>query len=919
MNQHLHSICIRRLRVSATVAVNHLPHRGRGGQHLLWATLAIAVFSPLFFAKYSQAQIQDSFDGGAPVWQLDREDCAAQIIAHQRISSGGRDSGPCESISLQAGTGTRAEFIYRIVPTEVIDELVASLWYWAQRPGARMSLRVRFPFALDPRTGQPAIARIGNLAYTQPGQWQKLSLTDAKQQLVVQQAVLRNAMGREVDLRQPYIDAVSINAYTGPGSENIRIDELRIDRALPVQLNRLENRSLPMAATADATRDAFPVGVVKRFVEYNGESLSWIKANGFTGILMHRVPDASILRDANQAGIEIIAPYATVDRRDLANLLAPVIAWNLGDALLEKDLPRSVDLGGRLRRLPGVLRRELIAFPIEAHREYRSVSDCLAIDLPPPVRGLSPAEESAWQDEAIQSAGHAPRFLTAIASGPSRALRDQVDGLAVCADTKPIDDYGWHATWLQTMRALETSPRGIVFRSTSALDSGRGEDLQRASVLRLINRFITLTQSIVSAGAATTELTCYDADYRARNIRNGNVGLIIATSTSNVGTMPHAGNGKVLRIAIPPALRGQQIFRFSGMQLERLKLDPSTSGSTVDVVAPDFVELFFVSNDSAATARFDRQLHQTSSQIGFDRWQLVRESLKRTTRDWDSMRQAGMATPNDPAYVILRQANQALEESARVHQSGDVASAYRLLRRADAWDVQATSQLIDALAFDQDRLVSHPALHAPNSAGLYLGMLPQFDRGDWQPLPTVLNPFDNPTLWERSGWTHDRRREDLARADVQIIEHGQPGHTALSLVVGSHNGQPLPGGYAGTMLRGRSQAIPCKEGDCLRIDARIRIRSEGPRRPHRGALVYDSFAGSELGLFVRPDNRWHNIRMYRVATSNQPLQATFELIGEGELLVDQFSVSKWVPKSAPLPIRPLVGGRSDARINEPLR
>jgi len=198
-------------------------------------------------------------------------------------------------------------------------------------------------------------------------------------------------------------------------------------------------------------------------------------------------------------------------------------------------------------------------------------------------------------------------------------------------------------------------------------------------------------------------------------------------------------------------------------------------------------------------------------------------------------------------------------------------------------------------------------------------MLPQSDNGHWQADPTVLNPFENPQLWERSGWTHDRRREDLARSDVQITERPESGRTALTLSVQSLSGQPLPGGYAGTMLRGRSQAIRCQQGDCLRIDARIRVRSQGPIRPHRGALIYDSYAGSELGLFVRPDNKWHDIRLYRVATNNQPLQTTFELIGEGELQLEQFSVSKWVPKSAPLPIRPLVGARPDALINEPVR
>ncbi|MEZ6087125.1 MAG: hypothetical protein R3C05_03645 [Pirellulaceae bacterium] len=760
---------------------------------------------------------------------------------------------------------------------------------------------------------------IGSDVYTQAGQWQRLHVANASRDLIVQQAVLRNAMGRDVDLRQPYVDAIVVNAYTGPGTESIRLDDLRIENALPTQSQAMPSRN--RLATEDVPlKPAFPIGVVKRFIEYNGESLQWLRSIGFTGIVLSRTPDANLLREANQVGMELIVPQATVLRQDLANLLSPVVAWNLGDPMLEKDLPESIDIAGRLRRLPASMRRQLIAFPVEAVSQFRSVTDALAIDLPPPVRGLSPDEESAWLAETIQGTGHSQQIIVCVAGGPSQSLRDQVDQFAKAAETTSIEDYGWHATWLQTMRALEISPRGIVFRSSRALDSGRAEDGQRANVLRLINRYIELTQAIVSSGSIAQEIHCHDAAYRARYINNGNLGLIIASSNASVGTLPNAGNGKVLKMEIPAPLRGRQIFRFSGMYLERLPIQPSVSGSVVDIVAPDFVELLLVSNDPSATVRFDRLLHQQAGQVGFDRWQLIRESLLRTTQDWDSLLQFGLASQSHPAYAQLRMANEALRESGRVHQSGDIASAYRLLRRADAWDVQATSQLVDTLAFDEGKLISHPALIAPNSAAVHIGMMPRFDRGQWKPDDSISDPFANPKLWDRSGWAHDRRREDLAHLSLNIVDGPTSGRTMLSLTSSSISGQPLPGGYAGTMLRARSPQIRCQLGECFQIDARIRVACKDTPRPHRGGLIYDSFAGSELGLFVRPDGAWRDVRLYRAATTDQPLQVIFELIGEGELQVADFAVSRWRPRADAIPFRPLGPSQAAAPIiAEPLR
>ncbi|MEZ6087124.1 MAG: hypothetical protein R3C05_03640 [Pirellulaceae bacterium] len=130
------------------MSVIHFPRRRGEGQRLVWRTLAIVLISQLFFQKYLFSQIQESFDGGAPAWLLERNDCNAQIVSQQRITTGGRDSGPCESLAIQAGNGSRAELVYRIRPAELIDELTATLWYWSVRPGAGFRCAFAFPSLL---------------------------------------------------------------------------------------------------------------------------------------------------------------------------------------------------------------------------------------------------------------------------------------------------------------------------------------------------------------------------------------------------------------------------------------------------------------------------------------------------------------------------------------------------------------------------------------------------------------------------------------------------------------------------------------------------------------------------------------------------------------------------------------------------
>ena len=912
----------------------HLRREETRGQHSRLFALTITLIWTAIFSNSCLGQIRDSFDGRAGKWDWGRNDSGARFTMQERLVSGGHDGGPCQAIQFQAGSGTRAELVYKIQPTELIHEFNASVWYWAAKPGAQISVRIRFPYAIDPRTGQLATGYIAGSTYRQSNKWDRLTIagtsmplgsassSSLQSKIGVQQAVLRNALGRDIDLRQPYADAVVINAYTGPGNERVRIDDLRIDNAIPARLNQrdllqitggVSNRKHFDSSGLTSLR-AFPGNKLSLLIEYNGETLEWLKSTGFTGAIFSQVPTVEQLREASRLDFDIVAPAATSTRHDLAGLLSPVIAWNLGDALIERDLERITAQAGSLRRVPGAMRRELIGTPLEVPSRYRGTLDYITFDIPPPIRGLTAVEEQAFLAEQIQGAGNPRHIALSVASGPVTGLRRQLDGVAGSVNAAKVEDYGWHSTWLQTMRALEFAPTAIIFRSDSALDSGRAEDHQRSSVLRFVNHLVSLVGPIIAQGTPDAEVHCYEAPFRARMVRSGTASVVVATSTAGDAISPRSGDGKVLNLSIPSSQRTQQIHRVTSLGMERLQQTASERGPTVNIVSPDFAELLLISNDRNAITQLSHRIRSVASQINFERGQLVGNSLTQTQVDWHAAVNAGAVSGRKMPTAMLRNASTSLGESNQRHRAADVLNAYQLTRRADAWEVRTRSNLLQLLAGEEHPLASHPALLAPGAIQLYLERIaldertsiqPSTHTGRWEPDQTIEDPFRDPTLWETSGWSHDRRREDLAQLQVDVVPdetYKDRTNMRMAVVPRQHS---LPGGYAGTTLRARSGKIHVRASDWVRIDAEVRITSRDTR-PYRGLLVYDTFGGPDLGVFIRPDSQWRTVQLLRCVTTDEPLRVTFELIGEGEVRVRDLKLYNWNPsQDRGVPFRPL--------------
>lgn len=257
----------------------------------------------------------------------------------------------------------------------------------------------------------------------------------------------------------------------------------------------------------------------------------------------------------------------------------------------------------------------------------------------------------------------------------------------------------------------------------------------------------------------------------------------------------------------------------------------------------------------------------------------------------------------------LRDAANAMADVQPVIAAGRFGTAMRATQKADALAAHSARLLAGRLQPAAIHPTGLPTMLAPGGTQLQLAWRPILDDGRWTENLLAGGDLDDSETMIRSGWTHQKRLDSVAEANVGIDPTaGSDGLGALRIEATARGEIPLPGGYAGTVIRVRSGPVTLPIGSWVRIDARVRTLGFGG--PHQGLLVYDSDAGSEIGTLVRGDSGWQNIRLYRAITSDRPLRVILEGLGDGEALVDWVRVSMWQPPRAPvLPLRPLMSSR----------
>jgi hypothetical protein len=864
----------------------------------------------------------DPLDGQPLRWRLTDADCQLNIPAQWLDAAGGLQGKPCEAITIVAGHGTQVILEYRLEPSMAIEDVRATIALKSISAGPRVGLRICYPRILDPVTRAPKTIVLWGDSHGGRGQWEVLAVSPKVSQRRLSEMALREQFGPTADLRDCYIDAVVLNAYAGAGSYTMRLDQLRVDGLITVNSPRKADANgsqtvrrggagdvdpsgvLLETERLSSVQSAFPAGRVTRVIEYNGESLAYLKLMGFDGILLSRPPTAAQLRDAVEQAMLVYAPPPQSRDPSLEPFLSAVAGWYLGTSTDETQLRLVASDQQRIEALGPLWQRPLMVAPAERWNRYAGVATTLIYDLPPSIRGIDGGEEIDLLVDQIARTGRPVIAAAGVLTLPPQRFVDQMDALGRSLGAIPVEDYGWRTTWLQTARGLSIAPRGIFFRSGRSLESGREIDARRATVLGMVNRWIEVVGPLVGDSRFRGTLNTDNPSYKLAHLSASGAELVIATHRDSPATDPAAVNTDSPLVFRIPLGENSFAWRITDTTVEQLRIGGDATTRQLEIENPDLVEWIVTSNDPGLGGRLDRMVRRQAALLNQYRWDLVSESLMRSREDWRSAVAGGLVPRGAIPEELLRTAAQLLAEVQPRLAAGDVGSAMRATRAADAIGWRCESLLTGRLRPAGLDANSMPALLAPGGVPLQIAWLPSIGDGRWTDNLLAGGNLDRADELLRTGWTYQTRLEEDAVSAVGIDpQTGETGSGALRIEAAGRGAVPLAGGYAGTVARVTSAATTCPPGSWVRIQARVRTLGFGG--PNQGLLIYDNDGGSAMGTLVPGNTSWKTVTLYRTITGNRPLTITFEGIGGGEATIDWVHVAMWKPPTPPPQFRPL--------------
>ena len=308
--------------------------------------LVASALLPALAASRAGAELHEGFETHEPTWRDAGGDARYKIERQLRIAQDAHSGNGCEFVETQSSDGGTAIYLsYNLGNAPVIDELTASLWVKADQPGIQFAARVVFPRTLEPSSQRPVTAVILGTSSTKPGQWERLTITNIRNQVEQQARVLRAQLRLPVDTRQSYVDRLLLNVYVGAGKHQVWIDDLEVTGIVYAPTEPQPNTAtnapsplpqmdgfLPISRTtesADAAPVAGAVSVVElkgqtvlvrgkqffpRIIEHQGEPLPFLQQLGFNTVRMRTTPARETLGRSREARAVDHLPAAATGR-----------------------------------------------------------------------------------------------------------------------------------------------------------------------------------------------------------------------------------------------------------------------------------------------------------------------------------------------------------------------------------------------------------------------------------------------------------------------------------------------------------------------------------------------------------------------------------------------------------------------------
>jgi hypothetical protein len=908
---------------------------------VLAGAAGLALTAALFGPAQGQQIHRDGFEANEPVWVKGPADVPFKEIEHAMTEEHAHGGQRSEFIHIEAGNGTSIQYTYDIGRAPVGEELTASVWLRANRPGVQLMARLVLPRERNPKSiDQPLTAIIRGDRYEQAGRWWRTELRSPVKLLKNQQQMLRVELKRDVDITDAYIDQLILNVYPGPGETQVWIDDLEIGPLAEASPFRTTSRptggsSIPLpgndrpaarrTAAVELKQDKLYVGGKRFFIRgirYTDTPLKTLRDAGFNTVWLDENATPELMDQAANLGFWIV-PTLSAKSNDPALVSDDLIGKKLTsltaqDAILMYD----IGSGATLEQLPTVTRfaeliksndrGRLLGLDVwDGPKPYARTVQLIGVHRWPLMTALELPQYREWIYERrllgepdrftwtwIQT--HLPDWYTNLVyEHPSR------EGFKEPVGPQP------EQIRLLAYTALGAGCRGLGFWSDRFLaDSHQGRD--RLLEMALLNQEFQLLEPLLAAADAPTWIDTSIPEIKAAVFRSER-GMLVLPMWIGAGAQfcPGQSAKSRLEITVPNVPIGAHALEVTPGDVITLRAARVTGG--VKVTLPEFglTTAIVFTGDYGPTGLLvhfqnqTRRMRRIAAQWAHD---LAVVELDKVVKVNEQLEKEGHRLPDGDA--LLKDARERVKNCVDLWNEGDFRESYfeanralrpmRILMRAQ-WELatkELDSPVASPYAVSFYTLPRHwPFYDQVKNATAGANVLPG---GDFETDPT-----QSPQAWVAQEVNLDQKSVELAARRVTDEPHAGAQCLMLEIKAKTTPGPdgkapPAPAALERTFLAIHSPVVHLAPGTLVRISAWVRNPGTVAASAD-GALMYDSAGGEPLAIRLTTElKKWRKVTLYRRVPASGAINVTLALTGLGKIYFDDVRIEPLMVGATPL-------------------
>jgi hypothetical protein len=656
---------------------------------------------------------RNGFEGREPVWVKASADVAFRENKHEmtdRAAHGGQRS---EYIQITAEQGSYVYYQYAAAHAAVSDELSASVWVKANRPGVQLLARLVLPHEQNPNNLDDhltTIIRGDRLAAA--GHWQRLELRRPVELAKQQQNLMQAALKRPINIKDAYIDTLLLNVYSGRGQTEVWIDDLEmgpVQDAAPKSFqaterpDRSQNANGTPAARQRISRpmvvehnqDQLLVGGQRFFmrcIRHSDTPLAVLRDAHFNTIWVDSSTPPGVLQEAVDLGFWLVPslPVATADRHLVsADVLGRDVGhFPYGDAVLFWDL------GGALtyEQAAGVQRAAQVVHTSDPGRPiggdvwdgfvpYSRTLDLMGAHRWPLMTTLELSRYRDWLNQRRLLANPGTFMWTWIQTHlPDWYIDTVYEQQAAKCFNEPIGPQPEQIRLL-TYTALAAGCKGLGFWSDRFLaDSHQGRD--RLQALAVLNQELEMLEPLlVTVDDPPVWIDTSVPDVKAAVLRSSRGVLVLPMWLgSSAQIVPGQAAVARLTMVVPQVPQGTQAWEVAPGDMRGLRFERVPGGTKITLPEFGLTSAVVFTSDISLIVTFQRQvrsLQQLAAQWTRD---LAELELAKVVRVEQLLERAGHTLPD--GQELLKDAQNRLKLCEQDWNNHLYNEAYREAQRA---------------------------------------------------------------------------------------------------------------------------------------------------------------------------------------------------------------------------------------------